>query len=156
MHKHLEQKYFGRKDILHAENSAIKLRKAIYQLLFHYSTQRKTNNLLHLYPILKTNWSSSGIANFLFAWKLQNTQFFQKQQLNWIIWNCISEIFHQNPAISQIVIYQAIVKLLLKLEIIFQEYKPNLKKCWIQKYTVFGSASKGDINMKFLQTASIA
>ena len=104
MHKHLEQKYFGRKEILHAENSAIKLRKAVYQL-FHYYSQQKTNNLLHLYPILKTNWIGAALefANFLFAWKLQNTPFFQKQQLNWIIWNCISEIFHQNHVISQIV-----------------------------------------------------
>ena len=60
MHKHLEQKYFGRKDILHAENSAMKLRKAVYQL-FHYYSQQKTNNLLHLYPILKTNWIGAAL-----------------------------------------------------------------------------------------------
>ena len=102
MHKHLEQKYFGWKDILHAENTAKKLRKAVYQLFHNYS-QQKTNNLLHLYPILKTNWIGAALELQISCLHENCRIHHSSKSSNWIIWNCISEIFHQNHVISQIV-----------------------------------------------------
>ena len=96
MHKHLEQKYFGRKDILHAENTAKKLRKAVYQL-FQYYSQQKTNNLLHLYPILKTNWIGAALELQISCLHGNCRIHHSSKSSNWIIWNCISEIFHQKP-----------------------------------------------------------